>query len=272
MFANTKSFELKKIFLTFIFIFAGFQPGLAEDAASEAGHPALKIAIREFLPPYVYENAKSGIEVELVQAILNEARIPYKFIQLPRIRMIQSFEDGTLDGLLTQNAEASTVGCTTVPYITHHNLAFTLSDRHLTVNSLSDLGRYAVISFSGATRYLGPSFAAAVRDSPRYTESSDQGTHIALLYKRRFDVVVGDKWIIRLAQRRYMEKTGEYQKLTEHKIMPASHYVARFHDQKYCDAFNHAYADLNARGMLADIWNSYKARILVDAIPPAKVE
>ncbi|MCJ9428998.1 substrate-binding periplasmic protein [Kordiimonas marina] len=243
----------------------------AQEKGTGAQKAPLKVAIREFLPPYVYEKAKSGIEVDLVQAILSEAHIPYRFIQLPRIRMIQSFEDGKIDGLLTQNAEASSVGCVTVPYITHHNLAFTLADRHLKVGSLADLSHYAVISFSGATRYLGPTFAAAIKDSPRYTESGDQGTHIALLYKRRFDVVVGDQWIIRLAQRRYMEKTGVYHELTGHKIMPASHYVARFHDQKYCDAFNQAYADLNAEGTLADIWNSYKARILVDAAPPAKV-
>ncbi|TNE62058.1 MAG: transporter substrate-binding domain-containing protein [Alphaproteobacteria bacterium] len=232
-------------------------------AAEPHAAPHVRLAVREFLPPYVYENAETGIEIDLVRAIFREAGLQVDFVQLPRIRMIQTFDDGRVDGVLTQNVSASTEGCATVPYITHRNVAFTLKERRLPLDTLTDLEKYAVVSFSGATRYLGRDFADAVTTSPRYTESGDQGTHIALLYKQRFDVVVGDEWILRLAQRRHFERTGEYMELDSHAIMPASHYVARFRDQNLCDAFNKAYLTLDTSGALAEIWSGYRASILV---------
>ncbi|WP_020399160.1 substrate-binding periplasmic protein [Kordiimonas gwangyangensis] len=225
----------------------------------------LRLATREFIPPYVYENADSGIEVDLVTAIFRDMPFDVEFVQLPRIRMISSFEDNQLDGILTQNVTASTTGCPTEWYIEHQNVGLSVKGRGVQINSLDDLKNYAVISFSGATRYLGEDFRNAVRGAKRYTESGDQGAHISLLYKGRFDVVVGDNWIMRLAQKRYFDATGERMDLVTHPIMPPSQYVARFHDQSVCDAFNTALKNLHENGTYAEIWAGYRARIYVEA-------
>lgn len=225
----------------------------------------IRVATRHFLPPYVYENAESGIEIDLVKAVFKESNFGIEFVQLPRIRMISSFEDNQLDGILTQNVKASNVGCATKWYIEHQNVALTVGSRQLKVDTLNDLSNFAVISFSGATRYLGKTFSDAVQLSRRYTESGDQGTHISLLYKGRFDVAVGDNWILRLAQKRHLDQTGEYMALDTHKVMPASHYVARFHDQEMCDAFDTALDKIRDNGAYNEIWASYRARIYVEA-------
>ena len=225
----------------------------------------LRLAMREFIPPYVYENAASGIEVDLVKAIFRDMPFDVEFVQLPRIRMISSFEDHQLDGILTQNVKASNTGCATDWYIEHQNVGLSVKGRGVQVNSLDDLKNYAVISFSGATRYLGEEFRHAVRGAKRYTETGDQGAHISLLYKGRFDVVVGDNWIMRLAQKRYFDATGQRMELAMHPIMPPSQYVARFHDQSVCDAFNTALQHLHDNGTYAEIWAGYRARIYVEA-------
>lgn len=237
----------------------------ANASAQAASEKTIRVATRHFLPPYVYENATSGIEIDLIKAVFDESIFDVEFVQLPRIRMISAFEDKQLDGILTQNVTASDVGCATKWYIEHQNVALTVADRHLTVNTLDDLSHFAVISFSGATRYLGAPFANAVQNSRRYTESGDQGTHISLLYKGRFDVAVGDNWILRLAQKRYLDQTGDYMALETHKIMPVSHYVARFHDQQLCDAFDTALDKIRDNGSYNEIWASYRARIYVEA-------
>ncbi|WP_262691831.1 substrate-binding periplasmic protein [Kordiimonas aestuarii] len=239
--------------------------GAATAQPEQESSPTLRIATRNFLPPYIYEDAKTGIEVDLVNAVFKDTGFDIEYVQLPRIRMISSFEDHQLDGILTQNVTASDTGCATSSYIEHQNVGLTVKSRHLELQSFEELRNYAVISFSGATRYLGEDFRNAVRGAKRYTESGDQGTHISLLYKGRFDVAVGDNWILRLAQKRYFDRTGEKLELEAHPIMPPSQYVARFHDQAVCDAFDAALAKIQHNGTYAEIWAGYRARIYVEA-------
>jgi polar amino acid transport system substrate-binding protein len=235
------------------------------DAHPGDSQPVLRLATREFLPPYVYEQAETGIEVDLVNAVFKDMPYNIEFVQLPRVRMISSYEDEQLDGILTQNVTASNTGCATNWYIEHQNVGLSVKGRGVELASLAGLKDYAVISFSGATRYLGEDFRHAVRGAKRYTESGDQGTHISLLYKGRFDVVVGDTWILRLAQKRHFDETGERMELVTHPIMPPSFYVARFHDPEVCKAFNASLARLRENGTYAEIWAGYRARIYVES-------
>lgn len=223
----------------------------------------IEIATREYLPPYVGQRASDGIEIDIVKAILKDTPYEAVFIQQPRVRMIAAFENKELNGILTQNVNASKVGCYTDWYISHQNVAITVKDRELQIEGLADLEGRAVLSFSGATRYLGDGFGNAIKRASRYTESGDQAKHISLLYKNRFDVIVGDSWILSLAQKRHFTKTGEYRATHKHPIMPPSLYVARFQEQAICDAFNHSLRSLRASGEYAEIWDGYTKQLVV---------
>lgn len=235
----------------------------AQETTPTARKQLVEIATREYLPPYVEQRASGGIEVDIIRAVFRETAFEPVFIQQPRVRMISAFENGEMDGILTQNIEASNVGCHTDWYISHQNVAITVKDRELSINGLEDLSDRAVLSFSGATRYLGRNFEAAVRGAKRYTESGDQGKHIALLYKNRFDVIVGDSWILSLAQKRHFTSSGEYRPVIKHPIMAPSLYVARFHEQAICDAFNYGLRSLRASGAYADIWDGYQQQLMI---------
>lgn len=241
-------------------VFCSTQP-----SATAQDNTTIRIATREYLPPYVEMGATSGIEIDLIKAVFAETPYRAVFVQQPRVRMIAAYDDSRVDGILTQNINASNAGCATDWYISHQNVAKTLASRELEVTDLADLQDYAVLSFSGATRYIGSAFRDAIKGAKRYTESGDQGTHISLLYKGRFDVIVGDRWILSLAQKRYFDQTGDYQDLTTHAILPPTYYVARFHDPKICDAFNGALRSLRNSGKYAEIWAGYQARMIVDA-------
>lgn len=243
-------------------------PAVHAQAETSSKKLLLEISTREFLPPYVEKDAVAGIEVDLIKAIFRGSQYEPIFVQQPRVRMIASFEAKETDGILTQNKTASNVGCATDWYIAHQNVAKTVASRNLTIQGLLDLKQYSVLSFSGATRYLGEKFQKAVRDAKRYTESGDQGKHIALLYNNRFDVIVGDRWILALAQKRHYENTGKYLELDTHPIMTPSLYVARFHDTGICEAFNHGVRALRASGEYAEIWSGYQARLLVSSDLP----
>ena len=231
--------------------------GFAGVSFQTQAEDTLKIATRHDLPPYVYEHARYGIEIDLIKKIAKKAGLKVEFVQMPRIRMIQSFDAKQMDGILTQNPKASKVGCATEWYLKHQNFAFTLNGRDMNIEGLDDLKSIRLVSFDGATQYLGSQYRNIVLQNPKYTEAADQSTHIALLYKGRFDAVVGDEWILKLAQRKYYENTGNYKKMQQHEILPASYYIARFHDQAVCDAFNGALKNIREDGTYRQIVSTY---------------
>lgn len=231
---------------------------------SAAAAPLL-LATRHHLPPYVYKEAASGIEIDLVKAIFDDMGIDIRFMQMPRIRMIQSFDQGQMQGILTQNVNVSNIGCATDWYLRHQNVGFTLAEDNVQLRSLNDLAQIPVLSFDGAKKYLGKEFRNIVAQNPEYQESTNQESHIDLLYFRRFKVIIGDEWILRLAQRNHFERTGAYKKLTAHYIMPPSLYSARFQDEKICEAFNKSLAKLRTSGSYTKIVSSYHQKIMIAA-------
>lgn len=240
-------------------IFIAFRPLSAEE-------PIL-LATRPTIPPYVYGRAETGIEIDLLNAIFNEMGQKIKYVQLPRVRMVQSFNRGEMQGILTQNISVSNVGCATDWYIKHKNVGFSLQENNIQVNVLDDLKSLSVISFDGATLYLGPPFKDAVSNNSDYTESHNQQSHIELLYKNRFNIVVGDEWILRLAQRRIFDLTGEKHALTVHTIMKPSLYSARFQDKPLCKRFNRALKNIRLSGRYDAIIDGYQSRINIEVMP-----
>ncbi|MBL4838632.1 MAG: hypothetical protein JKY34_13745 [Kordiimonadaceae bacterium] len=230
----------------------------------------LPLATRSSIPPYVYGPASSGMEIDLLNAIFKEMKLRVKYVQLPRVRMVQSFNRGEMKGILTQAPSVSGVGCAADWYIEHRNVGFSLQENNIQLHRLHDLKSLSVISFDGATLYLGPAFKAAVSNNSRYTESRNQQSHIDLLYKKRFDVVVGDEWILRLAQRRIFDQTGGKQALTVHNIMKPALYSARFHEKSLCERFNTALAHLRSSGDYDAILEGYHLRINVAIAPTSK--
>lgn len=221
----------------------------------------IDIAIRYDVLPYVASDGSGGMEIDLVKAIFAETKYQPNFVQMPRVRMIQSFNAKAMDGVLTSNVAVSGEGCLTKWYIQHQNVGFTLTSKNMAFNSLTDVAGHSIITFDGATRFLGNDFASAASMSPRYVESSDQNTHVSLLYAGYFDAAIGDEWILRLAQVNQRKNSGEYQPLTIHRILPVTNYGARFHDQDVCDAFNIGLDTIRSNGIYNMIARSHLDQI-----------
>src|SRR6185503_5130558 len=66
----------------------------------------------------------------------------------------------------------------TVPY---RDAAFTLKKHHLAIYSVADLRGKSVVSFPGASRFLGSEFGAAIKGNPHYVEMTDERNKLALL-------------------------------------------------------------------------------------------
>ncbi|PCI61491.1 MAG: hypothetical protein COB37_08160 [Kordiimonadales bacterium] len=226
-----------------------------------ATNAPLRLATREYLPPYINADATAGIEIDIVKAIFNQAKIEIKFVQMPDLRMTQAFSLKTVDGILTQNVKVKSMGCATDWYFTHPNVAITLAQNEFSLHRLEDLSKYSVVTFDGAQVTLGKRFADAVKNNPRYVEFENQPGHIELLYKGRFEVIFGDEWILRLARKNYFKKSGQLRNIRTHQIAATEYFSVRFHDQKHCDSFNQALKLIRNSGLHAAILAANRRRI-----------
>lgn len=220
----------------------------AQNQINSVDRIPVPIAVRNDVLPYVTDNATAGLEIEIINAVFKDTPYAPQFIQLPRMRMIQMFTSGKIEGVLTQNNTLPGKGCITDWYIKHQNVGMTLSNRNIKLGGLQDISNLSIITFDGARKFIGPQFASEARKSPRYIESSDQNIHVSLLYLGYFDLAVGDEWILKLAQLSQKHKSDNFQPLTIHRILPSTLYAARFHEQKVCEAFNASLIRLRESG------------------------
>jgi len=232
---------------------------------ANADDAPIRLATRLALPPYVDEGASSGIEIDIIKAIFEKTGRKIQFEQMNRIQMIKQFDEGGIDGILTQNITASNVGCVTDWYLVHQNVAFTLAQSNVKIETVADLANISVVSFDGARKYIGGDFKKAIKDNGLYREVAEQSEHIGLLYSGQFKAIVGDEWIIRYAQRQLFEATGEYRELRVHQILKPSLYSARFHDIGLCQAFNSALQGLKRSGSYDRLVENYQKSLLIAA-------
>lgn len=226
-----------------------FLPVYADQSTKQATQEQIvSVAIRQDVQPYVTGQGSSGFEIDLVEAIFDQTPYVPAFIQLPRARMLQTFNSGGVEGVLTSNIALSGQGCLTDWYIQHQNVGLTLASRNIAVTKLPDIADLSIITFDGARSFLGPTFTAETAKSPRYMESPDQKNHVSLLYFGYFDVAIGDEWILKMAQVEQKRNSGTYKPLKIHRILPVTLYGARFSDQAVCEAFNQGLKVIRTNG------------------------
>lgn len=251
--------------LLFATILTAYKPSIADQpdtrSATSLQRQSISVAIRQDIQPYVVNQGSGGFEIELVEAIFNQTPYIPAFIQMPRVRMLQTYNAKGVDGLLTSNVTLSGQGCLTDWYIQHQNVGITLAARDIAISKLPDIADLSVITFDGARSFLGPAFTAETAKSPRYMESPDQKIHISLLYFGYFDVAIGDEWILKMAQVDHKRKSGTYKPLTIHRILPTTLYGARFREQAVCDAFNYGLKTIRANGRYETIVSKHFNRI-----------
>jgi len=109
---------------------------------------------------------------------------------------------------------------------------------------------------------MRPAFKSAVEKSPHYVEVAFQETHMGLLYQGRFDTVVGDEWILRHSLKSLFDQTGDYKEIVIHSIMEPLRYVAHFHKDSHCKAFNDGLTALRTTGRYDAILKAHHERIM----------
>lgn len=221
----------------------------------------LKIALGLSIPPYVIKEEGRGIEFDILKEVLASQGYEMEPVYVPLARTLRAFEMGGVDGVMSTGI-ADLPGCYTDPHITYWNFAISLSDRAFEINSIDDLKDKSIMSFQNAKNYLGDDFHQMAIANKKYKEIADQSIQNKLLFQRRIDVVVADRYIFEWYRNdpEVSAIVNVNQKVTYHPLFEPSHFSAVFQSIEVCKAFNLGLKAIKESGRYDEIISSYNVR------------
>jgi len=213
-------------------------------------------------PPFVIANEDKGIQIEIIEAAFAKSDKYVRFTYLPLGRHLDVFQSRGFDGIITLSEDEKGRGiCLSKPYVSYQNVAVTLADLAINIDTLEDLANLKVAAFQNATRFLGEKYSAILKNSTSYTELADQKSQIALLFSGRVDVLVMDINIFKhlLAKKRHENPSSKVynKKFVKHFIFSPKVYTAGFKNKELCQQFDQGINAIIADGSYQQIIDSY---------------
>ena len=220
--------------------------------------PTLTVALSPDTPPYVMNEATTGIEVDIVQDLLEDyvvdfIQMPLKELQtaVPQKRAdvavrVQQFSD---DGVFYSD-----------DFVTFQNVAISKKAAGLKIDSVADLANHKVLAWQNAYLVLGPEFQSLFSpDSPQrenYVEIGDQSEQVRTFWRDDADIIVIDRSIFSYLSEEVEHSTSE---VVFHSLFPAvTNFKVGFQDAAARDAFNQGRAELCESGGYAELLARYR--------------
>jgi len=201
------------------------------------------IAVGLAKPPYVIQAKNTGFEIELIENVLANMGKSTEFVYTTFGHAPNMLAVNEIDAVMTTSSRVfEDLTKLSDVYITYENIAVSLKDKKLTIESISDLANYSVASFQKADKILGKEFEKAVNLSPVFLQVADQKRQPTLLIRERVDVLVMDRNIFNYFARELKIEELE-SKFSYHNIFPKSHYKMAFKDTNNVALFNKAFIE-----------------------------
>lgn len=209
------------------------------------------------LPPYVIAETDTGMELEIVREALAHEGHTLVPVYVPFWRVLAMLEQGVADAAMTVNEASGVTGVFySAPHITYRNAAMALTTRRYPINTIADLGRYSILAFQSANKYLGDDFARMSANNPQYREIARQAMQITMLYSGRIDLVVMDVNIFRY-YRQLERKVDTDADIEQFALFPPSHFKVAFARQDWRDSFDRGLKHLRDSGRYQAIINRF---------------
>ena len=216
----------------------------------------LTVAISLDIPPYVMNNASTGLEVEIVRQALAQHELV--FTQLPY---------GELQSAVAQQRADVSVGVEvaedggfySVDFITFANYAISKKTDQLAINQEHDLKGHRVLAWQNAWQVLGeryqqlfsPELTTTKNYPPGYAEIADQAEQVMLFWQGHSDVIVIDYSIFNHFSKTMGHRLAE---VSLHRIFPpVTHYKVSFRTAQLRDQFNQGWRQLCKKRWLCSI-------------------
>lgn len=154
------------------------------------------------------------------------------------------------------------------PIVTYKPMVFSLSERNLSPDSISDLAKYSVITFQGAPGYFGDAFKS-MSEQARYKELADMSVIPEMLAKSRYDFAVLDQYIFYYFYR-LNDKQRPIDIFKHHYLIPPVTASVAFKDKMLRDRFNYELKKFKQGKGYAKIVEAYLGRMEQVALTEAQ--
>ena len=263
MFRITQTLKCCQLIILLALILPNISLATSTDVTLKKTYPhntnrVLDVVVGLAKPPYVIPKDDKGYELELISAVFETMDISPRYIYVPLGRSVSLLDQGMGEALLTINKFiVPNDEIRTVPYITYKNVAISLKNKALKVNTIADLNNKKVAAFQYAHKYLGYEFSKVAAKNPSYIEVPNQFQQVQLLLEGRVDLLVMDINIFN-----HIYKTLIGQETTSepniHPIFPDSPYSVAFKDPNLVEIFNVAFKKYSLTKEYRSLKNRYE--------------
>jgi len=217
----------------------------------------INVGVGLSLEPYIFKKNNSGIELDIVKTVLQNAGYKVKVTYLPFLRIGLYLEDKKIDAATTINENSGIKGVYySNSHIYYQNVVVTLASKHLKINKISDLAGLKVIAFQNATKYLGDKFRKVVPKLKFYQELANQKLQVKLLFAKRVDAIILDVNIFKYI-RAHLTGVDTNQKVKIFEVFPKTYYKVGFLDKHVRDKFNIELKKIKENGEYEKLFKKY---------------
>ena len=196
-----------------------------------------------------------GIEHDTIVNSLNNYKIKFQYVPMQYgAKKIKTDEYDCISPVPTELKGKSGFYATKNPTVTYVNQAITLKSKSYKISSLEDMYNKNVISFPGATKYLGPDFkkmAEHNKKTKKYKEVQKIANSSMMVFKNRVDVVFMDKWAFTY----HSNVDGQdLSKIAFHDFFPPAPYHMLCKSEQVAKAYDQGYDQIKQNGKLNQIF------------------
>ena len=193
-------------------------------------------------PPHMIAASNSGIDVDITREILEKMGHIVKLGYAPLSRTMIQVSKKQADLFLPTFSQNDTDKLfISAPIVNYRPIAFSLENNKFQFNNISDLAGKRLLSFQGATGYLGDEFVK-ISKIESYRELHDMSKFPEMLIKERCDVVILDYYIFYY----YLQEYLKHNPADSHKITEIDEFLlfstvnahVGFNDKKLRNKFN----------------------------------
>lgn len=219
----------------------------------------LQIGVGNF-PPYFDAQGNTGLFNELIKetfALMPQHQVK-RMRPMSNYRLVAELNNGRVDGSANIFSDANIKGCRSEPIFRYSDVAAVRKDRQYSIYKLADLKGKKIVTYQGATTFLGTPFQEIVSDAPgAYLEMSQPMEQAFQVASGKFDVSVGDLYIFLHSIKN--QGNGRYaaDQFDIHHLFPDIYSHMAFTDPKLCEEFNVALRTLKKSGKYEAVYARY---------------
>lgn len=230
--------------------------GALAQAIAQSGDTPLKVAIAGDAPPYIINNASSGLEVDIVREALPGYSL--KFMQMGFAKTAPALEQGEVQAAVNVMKKNDGLFYSD-NIISFANYAITKASDKMKIESIADLAGKKIITWQGAPVDLGPEFEKMYGPNGTQRQNIIQVPTapdlVAQFWKMKDVVVVVDMELFKY----FSNKMGyKMDQVNLFSIFPLiTDFRVGFRDQKVRDDFNRGLAELCRTGRYKELLKKY---------------